>query len=445
MGKRILLVDDEEQLCISLSRLLEARDYGAIYTTDPEKALEILEAEEVDLVITDLKMPELSGTDLIKKIRRRRKELPIIMVSGYASVDNVVKAMQYGAANFFEKPVRFADLIREISNLLSCTPCSPEGSGAAAGSTAHALLTSANALMQGKIDLLRKAAPTDAPVLLTGESGTGKELAAGTLHHFSERKHGPFIKINCAAIPEALLESELFGFEKGAFTDATAARQGKFEIAEGGTIFLDEIGEMSITTQAKLLRVLQEKEFQRLGSHKVRQMNVRIIAATNKNLQKQIAGGSFREDLYYRLSVIQIELPPLRERKEDILFLARKFLHEFNMKYRKNIEGLSGETELLFLQHDWPGNVRELRNSMERMIIFCEHDYLDPDLLPDQYRKYPATQNKIPLKSVSESISREVILDALEKTGKSRSRAAELLGITRKTLYNKMKKLDIRL
>jgi len=441
MSKRILIVDDEEQLCVSLSRLLKARGYEAVYTMEPENALPLLADEPADLVITDLKMPGLSGIDLIREIRSVYRDLPILMVSGYASVDNVVKAMRYGAINFFEKPVRFAELIREIDVLIpdnsSGQAC---GNGAAAGDVR---LVSANSRMKDKLQMIRKAAPTDAPVLITGESGTGKELAASAIHSQSARRAGPFLKLNCAAIPEALLESELFGYEKGAFTDAAEARPGKFEAAEGGTIFLDEIGEMSIRTQAKLLRVLQEKEYERLGSHRTRRMDVRIVAATNRNLQDRIRDGGFREDLFYRLSVIQIELPALRERREDILPLSRRFLEEFNRKYGKSVREISRETEVLFLHHDWPGNIRELRNTIERMVIFCDEEVLGIDLLPEQYRRYPVTEELMSLRSASDSISREIILDTLEKTGGSRSRSAELLGITRRTLYNKMKKLGI--
>lgn len=430
-------MDDEEQLCVSLSRLLKARGYDPVYTVHPEMALSLLKEKPADLVITDLKMPGLSGIDLIREIRIRFREIPILMVSGYASVDNVVQAMRYGALNFFEKPVRFTELIKDIDALF------PEEKEESKIKTPIVTLSSFNKKMQDKIIMLNKAAPTDAPVLITGESGTGKELAASIIHSQSSQHKGPFIKLNCAAIPDTLLESELFGHEKGAYTDAVESRPGKFEIAEGGTIFLDEIGEMSIKTQAKLLRVLQEKEFERVGSHTIRKMDVRIVAATNKEMQEQIKKGSFREDLFYRLSVIQIELPALRERREDILPLFRQFLEEFCLKYKKQITGMNLETETLFLGHSWPGNVRELRNTVERMVIFCDQNTLTADLLPEQYKHYPSEENFIPLRHASDSITREIILETLDKTGGSRSRSAELLGITRRTLYNKMKKLDI--
>ncbi|OQY32366.1 MAG: hypothetical protein B6241_11075 [Spirochaetaceae bacterium 4572_59] len=437
MSKRILIVDDEEQLCVSLSRLLKARGYDPVYTVRPEMALSLLKQKPADLVITDLKMPGLSGIDLIREIRIRFREIPILMVSGYASVNNVVQAMRYGALNFFEKPVRFTELIKDIDALF------PEEDKGFRTKAPMLSLSSFNKKMQDKIIMLNKAAPTDAPVLITGESGTGKELAASIIHSQSSQHKGPFIKINCAAIPDSLLESELFGHEKGAFTDAVDSRPGKFEIAEGGTIFLDEIGEMSIKTQAKLLRVLQEKEYERVGSHTIRKMDVRIVAATNKEMHEQIKKGNFREDLFYRLSVIQIELPALKERCEDILPLFYQFLEEFCLKYNKQITGMDLETKTLFLGHHWPGNVRELRNTVERMVIFCDQNVLTADLLPEQYKRYPFEENSIPLRYVSDSISREIILEALDKTGGSRSRSAELLGISRRTLYNKMKKLSI--
>lgn len=445
MRKRILIIDDEEQLCISLSRLLQAKGYEAEYTVNPAEALPLLAEEPSDLVITDLRMPGLSGIDLIREIREVHKDLPILMVSGYASVDNVVKAMRFGALNFFEKPVRFAELLREIRGLLSDekVPEKYEEPDSRSGSDREMGMISTNPRMKERIKMIQKAAPTDAPVLITGESGTGKELAASAIHNYSGRRDKPFLKLNCAAIPDALLESELFGYEKGAFTDAGEARPGKFEVVDGGTIFLDEIGEMSIKTQAKLLRVIQEKEYERLGSHKTRNLDVRIIAATNRNLQDQIRDAQFREDLYYRLSVIQIELPPLRDRREDVLPLSRRFMLEFGEKYGKEIGSISGEVETLFLRHDWPGNIRELRNTIERMVIFCEDDILGSRLLPEQYRSYLETEESLPLSSASDTITREIILKTLEKTGGSRSRSAELLGITRRTLYNKMKKLGI--
>lgn len=439
MKQQILIVDDEEQLCISLSRLLEAEGYRSRYTLDPREALSILGEEAIDLLISDLKMPGMSGTDLIKEIRRFDKEIPVIMVSGYASVDNVVKAMRYGATNFFKKPVRFREIAKEIDKLFSSGSCNHD----ALSEHSPPLFITSSSTMEKQLSLLRKAAPTDAPVLITGESGTGKELAANILHSHSNRSGEPFLKINCAAIPEALLESELFGVEKGAYTDARETRSGLLEAVQKGTLFLDEVGEMSVKTQAKLLRVLQEKEFQRLGSHATKKMEARIVAATNRNLQERISTGHFREDLYYRLSVIQIELPPLRNRIEDILPLTRYFLQEFRKKYCTGVKGLSRETEQLFLRHDWPGNVRELRNSIERMVIFCEGEYLEPELLPEQYRKYTEKPDASTLESVSNSINREIILDALERSGGSRSKAAEFLGITRRTLYNKMKKLGL--
>lgn len=443
----ILIVDDEIQLCISLSKLLKARGYSPIYTIDTDQVMGILKLENISLVITDLKMPGMSGIDLIRLIRTEYSELPIIMVSGYASVDNVVKAMRYGAVNFFEKPVRFSEMAVEIDQLLN-------NRGAAnieqdqkwrysQDEGCESAITTFNPVMQDKLNLLKKAAPTDAPVLLTGESGTGKELAASLIHSECSRSDKPFIKLNCAAIPETLLESELFGHEKGAFTDAVEARSGKFEVVGEGTLFLDEIGEISLKTQAKLLRVLQEKEFERIGSHKTRKMQGRIVAATNRKLKDRIREGLFREDLFYRLSVIQIELPALRSRKEDVLPLARLFLSEFNQKYGKNLSGFDQETEVLFLKHDWPGNIRELKNTIERMVIFCDDEILTTEYLPDQYRNYSGEEDTIILKTASDSVSREIILDSLEKTGGNRSKAADKLGITRRTLYNKMKKLDI--
>jgi DNA-binding NtrC family response regulator len=347
------------------------------------------------------------------------------MISGYASVENIVRAMKFGALNFYKKPINIKDLIAEIRKISGARQ--PES----AGKAVHQIITQEPKIRR-LFSIMEKVASTDVPVVVTGESGTGKELFAQALHEMSPRKDGPLIKINCAAIPETLLESELFGYEKGAFTDAKNTRIGRFEEAAGGSVFLDEIGEMNIKTQAKLLRVLQEKEFQRLGSNTVHRTDARFIAASNRDFAELIAHNLFREDLYYRLSVVRLEVPPLRERKGDIPLLANYFLDHFNLLYGKNIVGFSEGVTALFLKHSWPGNVRELRNCIERAVIFTDEGKVSEESLPFQYETIGSSDPEM-YQNIIDNVSREMILDALDKCGVVRKEAAELLNIHRKT------------
>jgi len=443
MEGRILIIDDEQEYCISLKKLLVAHDINCDYYLDPVSAIDKIQQCSYSLLISDLKMPGMSGIDLLQRIREIQPALPIIMVSGYASTDSVVEAMQCGALNFYEKPVPFQKLLAEIKKIiekqgLANTIDRTEVNGVGT-------IITVNDRMKHLIHIARKAATTDAPVIVTGKSGTGKELFSSIIHECSHRKDGPFIKMNCAAIPETLLESELFGYDKGAFTDAKKDQKGKFEIADGGTLFFDEIGDMSLQTQAKLLRILQEGEFERLGSHQTRKVNVRFVAATNQNLQEKIQAGSFREDLFFRLSVIQIEIPSLSERPDDIIPLSRYYLDTFNHKYHKQIQGFSEDVMNVLLLHTWPGNVRELKNCIERSVIFCENDLITCDDIPPHYHngKECIENDSPPLQSFYDSVSREMILNALDKVQGSRTKAAELLNISRKTLYLRMKKLGI--
>jgi len=431
----ILIVDDEIDMCISLTKLFKAHNYNAIYTSDSRKTLTILNNNDIFLVITDYKMPEVSGTNLIKLIKIKYPDMPVIMISGYGTVDTIVTAMKYGAQNFYEKPIKFANLLSEIEQFKNVKDKQ---------NTIHAVdkIITKNNKMKEIMEIVERISSTDIPVIITGESGTGKELVANAIHTNSNRTDNPYVKINCASIPETLLESELFGHEKGAFTDARELRKGKFEIAEGGTIFFDEIGEMSINTQAKILRVIQEKEFECLGSNHIQKMDVRFVAATNKNLKNLVEEGKFREDLYYRLSVVHLEIPKLKERKEDILPLVDYFIKDFNIKYNKSIKTISNKTVSIFLEHSWPGNIRELKNCVERSVIFCDELEISPKDLPLQYKRVTdfATND---IKSVYDKVTREVILDALNKAKGSKTKAAEILNINRRTLYNKMKKIGL--
>ncbi len=431
----ILIIDDEAAMCDSLSKLFKAHNYNAIFTSDSFQVEKLLQDNNIFLVITDYKMPGYSGINIIKMVKSKYPELPVIMISGFGSVETIVSAMKYGAQNFYEKPIKFSKLLTEVNQLKTAKEKNTNNLN-------NSEIVSVNPKMAEMMQIVDRIASTDIPVIVTGESGTGKELVANIIHSQSSRSEKPYIKINCASIPETLLESELFGHEKGAFTDAKEIRKGKFEIAEGGTIFFDEIGEMSINTQAKLLRVIQEKEFEKLGSNNIQKMDVRFIAATNKDLRQLVGEGKFREDLYYRLSVVHLEIPSLNERKEDILPLVNYFINAFNKKYDKSIKSISNETISIFLEHSWPGNIRELKNCMERSIIFCDDSEISPKNLPMQYKK-TADFSGSNIKSVYDKVTREVILDALNKANGNKTKAADILNINRRTLYNKMKHLEL--
>ncbi|UCF98585.1 MAG: sigma 54-interacting transcriptional regulator [Spirochaetaceae bacterium] len=376
----ILVVDDEKEMCISLSEIINSNGYRALYTVDPKQVPVILSGENIDLIIMDVRMPVISGIDLLKRIKITNKRIPIIMISGYTSVESAVLAMKYGALNFYMKPINTTELMGEIGRVA-------DSYWRDADNFDHRIVSRSSEMERIKKEI-SKVAPTDAPILLTGESGTGKELAACALHDQSERHSRPFIKVNCASLPETLLESELFGHERGSFTDAVERRLGKFEIANGGSIFLDEIGDMSLKIQPKLLRVLQDGEIQRLGGSSSISTDVRIISATNQDVDELIREGRFREDLFFRLSVVIIHIPPLRERREDIQALTDHFLEMFNRIYGKRLRSLSPEVAEIFMRHQWPGNIRELRNCLERSCIFAaqQQECLEVDLLPTQYR-----------------------------------------------------------
>lgn len=439
MLKEILIVDDELEMCISLQKLFKAHAIDADYCIDTDHARIRLEKNHYRILLTDLRMPKVTGIDLLKVVQNLPHVPKVILISGYASTDAVVEAMRCGAVNFYEKPVPFKDLLTEVSFILKR---GQEDTKQPIRGYAHDIVT-ANPKMKKIIAMAEKAAMTDAPVIITGESGTGKELISSIIHTSSDRKGHPFIKLNCAALPESLLESELFGYEKGAFTDAKERRAGKFEAADKGTIFFDEIGDMSLKTQAKLLRVLQEHEYQRIGSNKTLKTNSRFVAATNRDLSKCIEEGRFREDLFFRLSVICFEIPPLRERLEDIPLLTDTFIRHFNQKYHKEVRAISDQVLHTFINHSWPGNIRELKNCIERALIFCEGNIIEVEQLPSQYQMHIIEEDCTPMKDLFNSISREMILNALSKVNGNRTKAAELLNISRKTLYLKMKKLDI--
>jgi DNA-binding NtrC family response regulator len=431
----VLIIDDQEEMCRSLQALLDRNGLHSLYTTQPARVMEILNSADIDLVILDVKMPRLDGLTLLQRVRAVHPELPVIMISGVSTIEHAVEAMRVGARNFYQKPVPLKDLLAEIDTLKTRKAQRREAPSAGQ-------IITRDSRMNRLIEEINRIAATDVSVVIVGESGTGKELVASEIHARSARAERRLVKVNCAAIPDALLESELFGHERGAFTDAKDTRVGKFEAAAGGGLFFDEIGELSTVTQAKLLRVLQEGEFERLGSNETRSTDVRIIAATNKDLESSIREGTFREDLYYRLSVVKLELPPLRERRSDIPLLAQHFLDKFATLYQKDVVGFTESVMRVFLNHSWPGNIRELKNAVERAVIFCDARCISENDLPQQYEHVSDTLDER-MSNLHDSVNREMILRALQRCNGVKSEAAALLRMHRKTLYNKMKRLGI--
>jgi len=442
MDYHILIIDDEKELCISLSEILSEEGYCTLYTSDPLETPTILARTRVDLIILDVRMPGIGGIDLLKLLHKTNPHIKVIILTGHPSIENAVLSMKYGAVNFYEKPPNLKKLLNEIREFSAHDAVSQAPPGMTAQPPQARVVTS-DPQMRKILHSAEKAAAAMAPVLITGESGTGKELIAGLVHEAGPRASRPFIKVNCAAIPEPLLESELFGHEKGAFTNAVAQRKGKFELAHEGTIFLDEIGDMSPATQAKILRVLQEQEFERVGGTETIRSDIRVIAATNKDLRLLIQRDSFREDLYYRLCVITLHVPPLRERPGDIELLIEHFLGLFGAQYAKKIRGLDEQTRELLFAHTWPGNVRELKNCIERATIFCEGDLVTLEDLPSQYMELEGTHLGQKLQTTFEQLNRSMILEALEKSKGKKSKAADMLNINRRTLYNRMRKLGL--
>ncbi|MFL5320999.1 MAG: sigma-54-dependent transcriptional regulator [Myxococcaceae bacterium] len=371
MAATILVVDDEKNILLTLNQALQLEGYRTELASSGQLALELVGAKHVDAVLMDVKMPDLDGLSALQKLMEMRPNLPVIMMSGHGTIDTAVKATQLGARDFLEKPIARERLLVALRNALQHQRVVEELQVLRAEAGRFEMVGRSGA-MERIYELIRRTAPSEGRVLITGENGTGKELVARAIHVNSRRKTGPFVKLNCAAVPHELIESELFGHEKGAFTGAVSARRGKFELAHDGTLFLDEIGDMPSAMQAKLLRVLQEGELERVGGAETIKVDVRVIAATNKDLEQEIAAGRFREDLYYRLNVVQLHTPPLRERRDDIAELVNAFLREMCPKNGKRVMSLQDDAMAVMAAYDYPGNVRELRNLVERLAILCE-------------------------------------------------------------------------
>jgi DNA-binding NtrC family response regulator len=371
MGATVLIVDDERNILLTLNQALQLEGYRTELAAGAQLALDVIAARPVDVVLMDVKMPDLDGVAALERIRALKPELPVIMMSGHGTIDTAVKATQLGARDFLEKPISRDRLLLALRNALEHQRIVEELEALRAEVGRYDMVGQ-GAAMQRVYALIQRAAPSEGRVLITGENGTGKELIARAVHQHSRRQKGPFVKLNCAAVPHELIESELFGHEKGAFTGALTARRGKFEAAHEGTLFLDEVGDMPPAMQAKLLRVLQEGELERVGGHETLMVDVRVIAATNKDLEREIERGRFREDLYFRLNVVQIHAPPLRERKDDLASLLDAFLEDSCRKNGRRALRLTPDATQRMLAYDYPGNVRELKNLVERLAILCE-------------------------------------------------------------------------
>ena len=444
----LLLIDDEPNILSTLRRALELEGYAVEVAGSGRLGLEKLGARDFDLVMLDVMMPELDGLQTLKLLREKDPELPVVMMSGHGTIETAVQATRLGAHDFIEKPLSTEKTLLSIKNALALASLKRENARLSAESRADFAMIGSGARMRAIFDKLRKTAPTAGRVLITGENGTGKELVARALHQHSKRADKPFVKLNCAAIPGELIESELFGHEKGAFTGATQMRRGKFEVADGGTIFLDEVGDMNPSAQAKVLRVLQEGELERVGGHETLKVDVRVIAATNKDLAAEIAAGRFREDLYYRLNVVPIEVPPLREHREDIPALVEHFLRVACVANDRKKKTLAEAGVSLLMQYDWPGNVRELRNSIERLVILTgdapvigEADV--QDILPAVKTVKAAYARGTALRDLVATAERDIVLAALEANVWQIAATARELGLERSHLYKKMKALGI--
>ena len=445
----ILIVDDDRNVCRVLGDLLERTGFHVLTAYDVETALPIIEGQDLEVIITDLKMPGKSGMDLLSLSRERKPAVPVIMISAFGNVEAAVSAIKKGAHDFITKPFDEDELLNVVKKALSESQKNRELVSAYFENRKGGLpdFIGTTPAIQQVLETVRKIAPTDSTVLITGETGVGKELVAQAIHLQSHRRNHPWVKVNCAAIPESLLESELFGYERGAFTGAVTSKPGRFEIAHPGTLFLDEIGEIPLHLQAKLLGVLQDKAFERVGGIKTIKLDVRIIAATNRSLSSEVHSGRFRSDLFYRLNVVPLHIPPVRERRADLIPLVDHFLKKFAGKHRKGTVHISPEVMASFSQYDWPGNIRELENVIERMLLMTDADTLVADHLPDELRGQavmaPDSTLKEKMGHISQITEKQMIIEALNKTNQNRTQAAEVLGISRRTLQNKIKEYGL--
>lgn len=442
--KSILVVDDEVNIRRILSAFLEKEGYQVFIAGNGREGLRCFKENSPNLVITDLKMPGMDGLELLSEIMKFGTRIPVIMITAYGTVETAVSAMKKGAYDFILKPFDMEEIKRVVKKALNVQEENAKEVTFFPIGPYEDKIIGRSAKMREVYEMIEKVSKSVATVCILGESGTGKELVARAIHSRGPRSANPFIKVNCAAIPENLLESELFGYEKGAFTGAHVSKPGRFELADKGTLFLDEIGDMSLHNQSKLLRVIQEREFERVGGVKTVKVDVRLIVATSKDIEKCVANREFREDLYYRISVVPISLPPLRERKEDIKNLVDFFLSRFNEREKKDIESIGSELLGVLIGYDWPGNIRELENVIERMVVLEDTKVLQVSHLPEHLKPKPEKiSDKLTLREEArkERVEKErnLIIEALQSAKGNRTKAAELLGISRRTLQTKIK------
>ena len=461
MAATILVVDDEKNIRRTLRMVLEGSGFNTLEASSAEECLETLARSDVDLLILDVRLPQMSGIEALEKIRREpeTRRLPVLMVSGHASVAEAVQAVQLGATDFFEKPLDRDRILVTVRNALQTWQLQREVEQLRAGVEHRYEMIGESPVIRSLFAQVEKIAPTNGRVLIYGESGTGKELVARAIHRLSPRADKPFVKVNCAAIPAELIESELFGYERGAFTGAQGRKRGMFELANGGTLFLDEIGDMSASAQAKVLRALQSGEISRVGGEKAIAVDVRVLAATNKDLEAEVKDGRFREDLYFRLNVVPVVCPPLRERRSDVLLLALGFLRDFSMENGLREKPIDDEVLEALGERSWPGNVRELRNVVERMAILSG-DRITLDDLPEEgvlgeVRRESSAPSGFPpkldeggerltLREYRSRAEKDYILETLDEVGWNISRAATILGVERTNLHKKMRSYGIR-
>lgn len=450
-AEKILIVDDEAGMQRLLSRVLERQGYETLTVGSAADALQLIESDSFDLVLTDIQMPGMNGLELLREIKAFDPSLPIIVVTAYGTVESAVESLRAGAYDYITKPFETDEIKLTVAKAFERERLLAENRYLHEELEAKyrfSGIIGSSQVMADVFEMASSVAVSNASVLVTGESGTGKELVARSIHYNSPRKDKPFIVLNCAVYSEGVIESELFGHEKGAFSGAIGTKKGRFELADQGTLFIDEVGEMSPAAQVKLLRVIQEHEFERVGGTRTIKIDVRLVAATNKDLVAEVRAGRFREDLYYRLNVVRLAMPPLRDRREDIEPLVQHFLEKYKAETGKKISEISPRALSALIAHEWPGNVRELQNAIERAVVLCRGDIITPHDLPHEVRgdneiclTLPQTGSN--LTDILDDLERQLIIQTLRREGASQTRAAEALGIARTTLRYKMEKYGL--